>query len=226
MKIFDWKIKKTWPIFLGKENIKDCLVDQDLVIQFYNSYTHVKSYHSCRSIDIDSYFKDGITLGNHGDLLNKFIKNMYKYCAIQISDEYIESAKKEFSRFRNQRIFVVLDDRQLLEYAGHYAIYGSEYLIAVSNHIQHEFGIGGKDYLKKFGTPSVFEILLNIEDIVEQDLRALVTEINNAIYNDEISDFIDFTFELYKPVEPDAVMKVYHPPYIKDPLNGYIIYQF
>lgn len=225
MKIFDWKNKSTWPSFLGEEYIEDCLTDQELVIQFYNSYTHIRTYHSCRPIDIDAYFKNGITLGDYDNLLNKFTKDMRKYCNIQISDAHIESAKKEFGRFHDRRIFVVLDDRQLLEWAGHYAIYGSEYLIAVANHVQHKYGIGGKDYLKVFGTPSVYEVLLNIEEIVEPDLRAVVAEINNAIYEDRLTDLVDFTFELYKPIEPEAVINVCHPSNIKDPLEGFIIYE-
>lgn len=224
MRVFDWKLSESWPSFLGKRLIVDGEIDESLIEEFYDNYTHVKTYHSCRPIEAKLYLKEGLKISNYSQLMDRFVENIQRYCGIKIEKKYIESARNEFGHFHDKRLFVVLDDENLLYWAGHYAIYGSEYLVGVANHIESHSGLIGKDCLKSFGVPTVYEILLDINDITVQNLSSLVNEINNAIFNDEQSYSIDFTFELYKPLASECLIGCYHPTEIRDPLEQFRLY--
>lgn len=224
MEIFDWKLRDNWPLFLGESEVEDCEIEDNLVEEFYNSFSHIRVYHTCRPLDPHLYLKEGLRLADYSELLNQFIVNVKKYCDIELQNEHVISAKKEIGTFHENRVFVVLDDQNIIDQAGHYAIYGSEYLVAVAVHIQSKFGFFGKNYLKKFGTPTVYEILLEIDDISERELKELVCSVNNSIFHEESSESIDFTFELYEAIEAEKIISLYHPQKIKDPLERDLVY--
>ena len=69
-------------------------------------------------------------------------------------------------------------------------------------------GIFGKNYLKKFGTPTVYKILLEIDDVSERELKELVCSVNNSIFHEETSESIDFTFELYEAVDAENIFSL------------------
>lgn len=221
MDIFDWKQPSSWPKFLGSFEITEGEVDDELIWEFYNSYTHIRAYHSARPHSPKSYLEEGIRLADYRALEHEFRTNMKGIFGIEISTEHLEYAKEKIGEFHNKSLFLVLDDRDLLEHAGHYAIYGSEYVHALANHIHHQFGVGGAHYLKKIGTPTVFEVLLDIELVTESDLRQITCKVNNYLYYREVGEPIDFTIELYRSVAGASIAGYYHPKRIKNPNQGF-----
>lgn len=224
MKIFDWKARDNWPLFLGKSEVEDSEIDSQLVKKFYDDFTHIRVYHICRPVDPQAYLKQGLHLSDYSELLNQLVINAKQFCGIDLENTHLDYAKDDIGNFHEKRVFVVLDDQNIINRSGHYAIYGSEYLVAVAVCIKSKFGIFGKDYLKKFGTPTVYEILLDIDDISEQELNDLTCAVNNSIFHKGNSDTIDFTFELYKAINAEKIVSLYHPTKIKDPLEKYLSY--
>lgn len=222
MDIFDWKLASCWPNFLGSSEIRDGEVDDELVWKFYNSYTHIRAYHSARPKDPESYRREGIRLADYRALEIAFSSGMSDMFGIEISQEHLKYAKAQIGELHNKSLFLVLDDRELLEHAGHYAIYGSEYIHALANHIHHKFGVGGAHYLKKIGLPTVFEVLLDIDLVTESDLRQITCNVNNYLFNSAAGECIDFTIQLYRPVSGTAIVGYYQPKRIKNPSQGFI----
>ncbi|WP_075185005.1 hypothetical protein [Teredinibacter haidensis] len=216
MDIFSWKDPLTWPKFLGKNEALDLNIDEDLMWQFYNNYDYIRVYHAARPTDLNLYYKNGLKVSNYRELEKEFSRNMKTNFDIDITKEHLDLARKEIGEFHNGRLFVVLDDTDLLNHAGHYAIYGSEYICAIANRIFHKFKVGGSRYLKEIGTPTVFELLLGINHISEYDLKQLVCQVNNYIHYDEIALNIDFTIELQRSLDGSSIVQHYHPKRVTD----------
>lgn len=221
MNIFDWKQKSSWPKFLGSIEIIDGNVDEDLVWEFYNSFTHIRAYHATRSENPESYYTEGIRPANYRALEEHFCQLMKNNFGVEISQEHLDYAKEILGEFHNKSLFLALDDRELLETAGHYAIYGSEYIHALANYIYHKFGVGGSHLLKKVGTPTVFEVLVDIDLVTASDLREIICCINNYAYHREAGQNVDFTIELHSPILGNAVVSSYSPKQIKNPNQGF-----
>ncbi|PCJ17946.1 MAG: hypothetical protein COA96_17375 [SAR86 cluster bacterium] len=224
MQVFSWKDKDSWPNFLGNNLIENADIDENLVSIFYEVYTHIKAYHASRPLEPNHLLEAGIQTANYDELIQQYRLNMEKFCGIKLSDEQIKYAQQEIGDFHNGSLFVVVDDDELLQHAGHYAIYGSEYLLGITNRISHKYEIVGAENLRKFGVPTIFEIELPIEKFTDFDVSCLVREINNYIYSDEIEESIDFTFELCQPIQGSYIVNYYHPNNIADPTNQFKVY--
>ena len=221
MNLFEWKLKASWPSYLGENYIDDVRkVPLSLVRRFKKDYSHVKTYHACRPINIQSYLENGVCIQSFEELIEGFIANLEKYCKIELSKKEILSAIAQ-SRFplHQKRLYTVLDDDFLIRYAGHYAIYGSEYIAGLAQILREETGKVSKENLKQYGMPTVLVIDLNLNKVSEYDFEALVKVVNNAIFYGVEPGSIDFTFELTDSVSPEEIVSFYNPKVINDPLE-------
>lgn len=222
MQTFGWKNKDVWPNFLGKENLADKDVDEGLIDQFYDEYSHVTVYHASRPKSPETLMSDGLKIANYEEILEEYRRNIFKYCGVKLENKHLEYAKEEIGSFHDRSLFVVLDDEDLLSHAGHYAIYGSEYLVGITNRISHKFGLIELDCLKRFGTPTVYELCLPTYFFSDEDMNCLVREVNNHIHFAEIGANIDFTFQLYEEVPGAHMVSYYHPQKVPDPYDRYV----
>lgn len=220
MRIFDWKDKNTWPI-----NWRHGFIDEDsdlewLVELFLSEYDAIRTYHSCRPINIDSYYEYGLLVANYKDLKDHLINNVLGALEINVDNEHIHAAVERLGNTHNNSLFLAVDDRHLLEYCGHYLIYGSEYISALIADIQKRSGQVSLNDLKKIGSPSMIEVNLPLERISGNDLEQFVRQVNNLIDDECECIQYDYTFEIYQPLPPDFIVGHYHPGTINDPLNN------
>jgi hypothetical protein len=226
MKLFDWKKTSTWPEYWGKIFLDENDVLEDLVDKFSKDYTHIKVYHACRPVDIKTYYNNGLLIANYNCLSSEQLPSIFKSLGIQVPSEVLKREADKLGDLHNSYAFVVLDDRFILEYAGHYLIYGSEYLSAIVVGLQKEIVGLSKHDLKKIGIPTMFEIQMPIRYASYSDLCQLVRVVNNSIFEDELFYDLDFTFQLNQALKSEYFVGHYHPNKIRDPLYGYTSYHY
>ena len=113
-------------------------------------------------------------------------------------------------------------ETELLEYCGHYLLYGSEYLTGIAAHVK-----GYRDYrqvLKRFGTPTVF-----VCDVPLQMMgRYSLLEFSGLAIEMVFQEMLDGAFVsgrgaglcIHQKLPPECIVGHYHPVGIRDPLLG------
>lgn len=209
---FDWKSRDTWPDFLGAQYVGDEKpIPQELINKFANRYAHVLSYHGCRTEAPARYYESGVRSRSHESLLQEFLEIVRERFGLEVEGNLLSQVLETLAKSHEGRVFLALDDRHLIERAGHYMIYGSEFLLAVANHLEGLGSVINNDHLKSIGKPTIIEVSLPMEMIEKSDLQWLVTAVNDAIYENTESQLIDFTFELRKTLKPSTVVGSFHP---------------
>jgi hypothetical protein len=186
-KIFDWKDEKTWPLsFFGKSYLDEDRSHPIKVKQFLNAYSHVKAYHACRSSNPLDYYKNGICPRSYEELSNELMAFIEETIKIQVPFEKVELARKKIGTLHEGSVFLALNKDTLIEEAGHYAIYGSEFIHAMVVKLQENGVPITREHLKHRGTPTIFTVDFPIGNASERDIDELVGRINNEIYEKNI----------------------------------------
>jgi hypothetical protein len=165
----------------------------------------MRTYHGCRPKDVRTYFKNGLRIHSH-NLLKAQIHELIADGALL---ERILTNRQELfiDEQRDGKLYVVADDRHLIEFAGHYMIYGSEWLSAVLLH--------HRDRLLQFGTPTVLEISLPLARVDRQTrielARHMLTEwVRQPVQFDQVIN-LDFTFMFKEDLPPELIGSHFHP---------------
>ncbi|OYQ36803.1 hypothetical protein CHU95_03260 [Niveispirillum lacus] len=176
----------------------------------------VETHHGCLTADAGTYLRLGL-LRNDPDRLEEEVRRMVR-------------EEDAFARFRPDieariarnphrngdagRLYLALDDRALVEKAGHYLIYGSEWVVGV---------LGACEELRGRGTPTLVKVRLPLSAASEYDRRELAeallqewTRIKVNRPNDVPVTTLDFI--LRADVPPAWVTGHSHPERVRDTL--------
>jgi hypothetical protein len=172
--------------------------------------TSMRTYHGCRPKDVRTYFEQGLRIHCRQELKAQF--------QTLIPDNALLSTKQEEvleDKFRNGKLYVVVDDRYLVDFAGHYMIYGSEWLMAVLPY--------HRDLLLESGTPTVLEISLPLARVdfktrIELARYMLLEWARQLVRNGEIILF-DFSFMFKENLPRELIVSHFHPGEIRNPLE-------
>jgi len=96
---------------------------------FANYYGHIRAFHGCRPTDLASYFDHGLQ-GQTAEVLEAHFLSIFR----DLPEAKLRQTLDEFKNRKDGergRLWVVLDERELIEHCGHYLIQGSEYLMAL-----------------------------------------------------------------------------------------------
>lgn len=190
-----------------------------------NAFDHVRMFHCCRPINTKSYYEHGIKILNPQEsdehFRSLFLENpeFPEITAAHIEDAI--NAMKD-STDREGRVCFGLDDRFLIEYCGHYLIYGSEYLQCLVAHTRREFECLDKGALTRFGIPTVMAIDVPITCFSDSELsglgeEALYTWAYRLVHGEGEIRMIDFTLSIDHGLPPMHVKEHYHPECVPDP---------
>jgi hypothetical protein len=176
------------------------------------------TYHACRPVNIGSYMTGGIRALDEVSRLQLLEDAVTELHITDNHPMFLERAKSLFSQPLDQFIYVVLDKRNFLRFAGHYLIYGSEWMCAV-------FGSDFRYLLKKRGTPTCFEVNLSLALASEPDRRQLshllLREYTRMkTMEDKTTSSKDFTFAIRGGVPSKMILGHSHPSSIPDPFDG------
>jgi len=202
--------------------------------QFFNKFNFIKMYHCCRPLDVQSYYDFGIKVLDMSDMNTRFRElfgNNPRFT--QITETHIKAAIEYMagSYKRHGNVYFGMDDRFLINYCGHYLIYGSEYMGGLATFIQQQFNYDLKAELRKYGKPTIFKVRIPVTAFSEAELRELASEALrtwafNMAHNRTYSYELDFGKDFDYSLASDHIIGHYHPNKIPDPLNYRRTYRF
>jgi hypothetical protein len=209
------------PIWLDfTQKIIDTDLDRIVKIIADNLYfSMVRVYHGCRTLDAGSYHLEGIRLNDPTVLTGDLIQLVAANEGLAYLRPNIVRRIAEFDdRDRDTgKLHVALDDRTLINQAGHYLLYGSEWMQSI-------LGFEAHRAILQWGSPTIIQAHLPLSmscSATRTELaRALLQEwtrirVNRPKWTPER----DFTFTLNVPVPAEMIVGHEHPACIRDPLH-------
>lgn len=166
--------------------------------------THLRAYHGARCLDENSYLREGIHTFEKAALLD-YIKNICHITGVNEQDiSRVFDEKYEDTDDATHKVWLSGTEENLLDGAGHYLIYGSEFVISLFAQAFHNFNV-----LKTVGVPTIFVCDIPIEDIGK---RMWLPSIVDAIRRGDTN--IGFPVDR---VLPENIVGIEHPTEIVDP---------
>ncbi|MFA6025548.1 MAG: hypothetical protein WC727_03840, partial [Ignavibacteriaceae bacterium] len=174
--------------------------DSEFLQYFKNTYSHLLTFHGCRPSDILSYYKYGLLVLDV-ELQNKYYEKMFlnkNFNKVTLDDFNfaISTLKKEK---RENELYLAIDDKELIEFAGHYLIYGSEYIMCLAAILSERIGIDYKASLREIGKPTVFKIKLPVYLVNDKDISHMFKYlfrlwIYNTVHKTNFMKSLDHSF--------------------------------
>ncbi len=192
-------------------------------------------FHCCRPVDVGSYYQRGIQVLDV-EIANRQFRDIFlgnprwSWVTERDLDAAIETMTGTYRR--DGHVYFGLDDRYLVEYCGHYLIYGSEYLQALAARISSGDDFSGKAELTRFGTPTVFAVSLPISHLSDRELfelgeAALHLWAYRRLHPRKAKRrLIDFGIGIAKALPPDCLVSHHHPESVPDPTRRRLLYQY
>ncbi|MFZ1083042.1 MAG: hypothetical protein WAO19_14085 [Candidatus Kryptoniota bacterium] len=204
--------------------------DSEFCEYFTNTYSHILTYHGCRASDIQNYYRNGLLTLNASIQNRNFKKLFCNGHFNEISKDDIDYAIDAMGKEnRENRLFLGLDDRTLIGRAGHYLIYGSEYITGLVARLSERLKKDYRTYLRNIGEPTIFKVKLPISATKNADIINLFPHlfemwVYNKVKRKSISIALDYSIILRKKIPSEYIIGHYHPDEIRDPLNKSQIY--
>ncbi|WP_298031007.1 hypothetical protein [uncultured Dysosmobacter sp.] len=177
-----------------------------------SNYTHIRAYHACRIEDIEAYKKNGIVPFTEQSAIEDAVKKLSDERLTE--DDVRAQAEKVWEKYsiHSHKVWLSLEQSELLGDACHYLIYGSEFLNAVAA------DLWCRDKLKIIGKPTIIACDVPLSTVSDTWTNGLEQAVKNSetsmrsIAVDRVSpeDMVDFIF-------PTG--------YVKDPYLGYANYK-
>lgn len=171
-----------------------------------SQYTHIRVYHACRPTNIDEYLKNGIHDFTRQEAYDIAMSRL-KQCGIDeqtIKEVFNEHWDNSIHHF--DKICACISKDQLLNEAGHYLVYGSEFINGIAAQLFCQ------DELKQIGVPTIFvcdveisKIPLDVLELIE-DGKFFNGAWDGGIYlrgnieADEIVDYIQ-PKKMFDPIQ-------------------------
>ena len=188
-------------------------VSVELARRFSNAYSRIRLFHACRPTDIGSYFQNGLRpLSIH--MMNDRAKGLFLSGGFpDITEGRLHDAITDLKGDRRDgKLYLCLDDVELVNYAPHYHQYGSEYLHAIAVRLSKDCVRA----LQSLGTPTIFVCDVPTGYLDDADILALVTELTRRaiLETQNPGDYhgIDHTVAFHEPLPASVITSYYHPP--------------
>lgn len=186
------------------------------------SFAQVRAYHGCRTVDAGSYQREGIRLNDPFILAEELRRLVATDDHFAIFRPDIERRIAAFDQKGRDtgKLYLVLDDRTLVNGTGHYLLYGSEWMQCI-------LGFAAHSALRRWGCPTIVQVQMPlgiVSSATRADLAsALLQEwtrikVNKPNWTPERN----FTFLLRMPVPPGMVIGHEHPTCIEDPYHQHM----
>ncbi len=199
---------------------------RELVKKFKHIYPLIRMFHACKPENVGDYFSDGFkTLDVNAN--DKKARELFLSSRFHgITSEDFNVAVKELQRQQRQnKLYFCLDDENLIAFAAHYLIYGSEYLTGIASVLSRKTGTDTLAVLRDIGIPTVFICDIPYALIPKPRFTSLVIEtiirsLNDSYMSGNKKPSIDFTFEFNRLIPNSVIVSHYHPSRINDRLAG------
>ncbi len=189
-----------------------------------HQYDALRAVHGTRTEDLEPFYREGLTPliaeKTHKDARRLFLGGAFP----ELTEIDLEKAIHTVgAKMREGRVYFEVDEEMLIDQAGHYMLYGSEYLIAIAAHLP-----GNRDYrqvLKTRGEPTLFVCDVPLKLISERTLQEFAGLALEAIFqelldgpNYEQNRWQGAGFYISETLNPNHLIGHYHPNVTNDPL--------
>ncbi len=224
MKEFIWNSLGWWDWLRAHKRCPSA----EMVTHHLLNYETFVVFHGCRPVDVQSYYDEGLKISDL-DRLNQIAREVFLTSSFPVITESALTEAIEQMDGDPGKLFVVLDDRDLLQHCGHYMIYGSEHLCGIGANLSHRYGIDCRQLLKRRGRPTLLRIRLPRESIPPDEIDSLALELCD-VWTESRRDAKppqkDYCFSLDSSIDSRWILDHSHPDVIPDPLLGDIPYRF
>lgn len=175
---------------------------------------------------MQSYYESGLRPADDYELI-RYAKSVF--CGdggLDVSEDAVDIAASNMRYSNSGRLFLALDDRALIEWAGHYLIYGSEFVMSLGMELAGERAGDVQRILKSAGTPTMFVLNAPTAQMTDSDLSQLAWYISTNQSTTASPEIIDFTIELDCVLPPACVLSHYHPTEVPDHHDHGILYEW
>lgn len=186
-------------------------------------FATLKAYHGCRVTDAGVYHREGIRRNDPVWLANEVRRIVREEADLAWMQPGIEERLDSFEAADRDtgNVFIIVDDRGMIERDGNYLLYGSEWITCV-------FDERGRRVLRRLGVPTVIEIDFPLAEAPIYYLpglaRSLLQEWTRIKVNQpDWVPHIDFSFCLKRDVPPTWVVGHHHPESVSDPYHSHIM---
>lgn len=226
VKDFAWDSSKWWTWFTAHRRRPSIAT----LRRHLQSYSGFIVFHGCRPLDVSSYYSSGLRASDL-DSLNEVARRIFLSPDLPpVTERAFGAAIDSVSRLDHGKLYVVLDERDLLRYCGHYMIYGSEHLCGIGASLTREHGFDYRQALKRFGTPTVVRFRLPHSSVPERQIDDLARHLHEVTWEDRHGQtsppLVSWSFILSDPIPPEHILGHTHPQVIPDPLFHNIPYRY
>lgn len=190
-------------------------ITDDLAVDIEAAF--IRSFHGCRVKDATSFHEEGIRLNDPSVLADQVRAIVNEEPELKIDKARVESLLSKFDSWDRDtnRLYLSVDERGLIDDAGHYLLYGSEW-------IQCVLGWGAHRVMRKRGVPTIIDVRLPLRTQSRQTRNELASKILHEwtrLTVDHESEVwkIDFSFILRDSIPASWVISHHHPTYVNDP---------
>ena len=210
----------------------DSMITKEKIDEFRQRYSHIRVYHGCRTTDVQSYYEKGIlpSIALKDVQVARFREIFLSGRFPELTEEMLQQSIETVGP-KSEDLCLVIDDRFIIEYCGHYLIYGSEYLSNLVSQLPIKNIEPYRSELRKIGKPTFFGInLLNTTEYISDGIiwilisEMLTRWIYCMAHSSTQSHYFDCTVSLTKPLLAEYIYSHYHPTKIVDPLMRNKIY--
>ncbi len=182
----------------------------------------VRTFHACRPMLPENYFKSGIRVlrqKKHMNELFRFLQSSGRACSLSALEAVASQVDADIDR---GKAFTALDRRELtLGHSGHYLIWGSELWSAILLRLG---GCACRDLLLNRGIPTLFEVDLPLStwtpeqriELARRLLQAWACGLKEPLRRVPLTDF---TFVANTDIPASQISGHHHPSRIRFP-NG------
>lgn len=200
-----------WSVETVVDELGEALIDATLRV-----------YHGCRVLDAGLYHHHGIRANNPAQLADEVRRIVTEEDDLAWARAHVESWIRGFDSTDRDRgwLYLVVDDHSLVDRAGNYLNYGSEWITVLLPE-------AARPVLRQRGIPTLISVNLPLssdrEDGRKSFARALLQEWTRIKVNrPDWSAPIDYTIALKRDVPAEWVVAHTHPEVIPDNYYGYI----
>lgn len=194
-----------------------------LTTKLLEHYTHVASFHGCRADSTETYSKHGLQACDPAKMVALALEIFGDTDRVRGEIERLRDSRSGYSyeEHNGGKVFFTLTPDELVEYCGHYLLYGSEYLLCIAN------GIGAGRKLRKRGRATIVECNVPITRIgkgyIEELAGTILAEMFERVLDPESSEYHGFGFHVHGSLPPELIAGFHFPTQIPNPHNGRVL---
>lgn len=224
---WDEVIRNPEQYFYEEDESQDCSYSTKakLAQKFKETYYKIRLFHACRPTDVRSYLLNGLVPLDI-EAASKLARDLFLSAEYPSVTETMLMDTVASLRVENRggHLYLSLDDLNLIKYANHYLLYGSEYIHIIAKRLSEQTGADCLSALMKIGIPTIFACDIPTSDIPDLSIQHLVEKLIRCalLYLEDNSSeigSIDFTFTFHSPLPAKFIISHYHPGRIFNTIN-------